>query len=103
MTAWERDSDAGVIFGKASRTMVEKLAIAAVLVFFLGIALSVLIAECLRKRDVREAEQRASARHQRARSKHRAEKVQSTPELSPAAAAELCIRSNLARSSQRRS
>ncbi|NLF70965.1 MAG: hypothetical protein GX575_18180 [Candidatus Anammoximicrobium sp.] len=82
--------------------MVEKLAIAAVLVFFAGIVLSVLIGECLRKRDAREAEQRAAARRQRARAAHHADQVQRPPELSPSAAAELALRSSLARSSSRR-
>ncbi len=83
--------------------MVEKLAIAAVLVFLSGIILSVLIAEWLRKRDLREAEQRAAAQRQRAPRKHLAEKVQPATELSPSAAAELALRSSLARSSSRRS
>jgi len=83
--------------------MVEKLAIAAVLVFFVGIALSVLIAECLRRRDLREAEQRAAARRQRAQPKRKAASTPPPSELSPSAAAEMAINANLARSSRRRS
>ncbi len=82
--------------------MVEKLAIAAVLVFFVGIGLSVLIAEVLRKRDAREAEQRAAAQRQTTHRNRRSAQVPRR-ELSPSAAAELAISSHLAQPSRRRS
>ena len=83
--------------------MVENLAIAAVLVFFVGMGLSVLIGACLRKRDLREAEQRAAVRQQLA---SRRQKAPSTPRrgvLTPSAAAELALNVNLNRSTGRRS
>ena len=83
--------------------MVENLAIAAVLVFFLGIGLSVLIAVCLRKRDLREAEQRAAARQQMANRRRKAVSMPRQAELTPSAAAELALNANLNRSAGRRS
>lgn len=78
--------------------MVENLAIAAVLVFFLGMGLSVLIGACLRKRDFREAEQRAAVRQQMASRRRKAPNTPRRAELTPAAAAELALNANLNRS-----
>ena len=82
--------------------MVENLAIAAVSVFFLGIGLSVLIGACLRKRDFREAEQRAAARRQMANRRRRPVNTPARTELTPSAAAELALNANLNRSTGRR-
>jgi hypothetical protein len=83
--------------------MVENLAIAAVLVFFLGIGLSVLIGAGLRNRDLREAEQRAAARQQLANRRQKTGSMPRRTELTPAAAAKLALNANLTRSPGRRS
>ena len=82
--------------------MVENLAIAAVLVFFLGIGLSVWIGTCLRRRDLRDAEQRAAVRQQMANRRPKAASMPRRTELTPSAAAELALNANLNRSPGRR-
>jgi hypothetical protein len=76
--------------------MIERLALAAGAVFLVGIALSVLIAELLRRRDAREAAQRAAALHKMAARQHRSARRPPPAELTPAAAAELAIQSRQA-------
>lgn len=71
--------------------MIETLAIAAGVVFLLGIGLSVIIAEWLRKRDAREADCRAAAQRKMANRRLSATSGVRPTELTPAAAAELAI------------
>jgi hypothetical protein len=71
--------------------MIETLAITAVVVFLLGIGLSVMIAELLTKRDVREADQRAAVQRKLADRRRRPANAPRPRELTPAAAAELAI------------
>jgi len=71
--------------------MIETLAIAAVVVFLLGIGLSVMIAEMLRKRDAREADQRAAVQRKLADRRRQPANALRPAELTPAAAAELAI------------
>lgn len=71
--------------------MIETLAIAAGVVFLVGIGLSVMIAELLRTRDAREATRRAAVQRKMAdRRPLRAKNARPT-EATPAAAAELAI------------
>jgi hypothetical protein len=81
--------------------MVEKLAIAAVLLCLAGIGVSVFIAEVLRNRDAREAEQRLAVQRQAERRRQKTSHVTRPAELSPAAAAELALHASLARSTRR--
>ena len=71
--------------------MIETLAIAAGVVFLAGIGLSVIIAELLRKRDAREADCRAAVQQKMANRRQTTASRVRTPELTPAAAAELAI------------
>ncbi len=71
--------------------MIETLAIAAGVVFLVGIGLSVMIAELLRKRDAREAESRAAVQRKMANRRATAASSVRHAELTPAAAAELAI------------
>ena len=71
--------------------MIETLAIAAGVVFLLGIGMSVIIAEMLRKRDAREADRRAAVQKEMANRRRRPPSGARPAELTPAAAAELAI------------
>jgi hypothetical protein len=71
--------------------MIETLAIAAGVVFLVGIGLSVMIAELLRKRDAREAECRAAVQRKMANRRQTTASRVRTDELTPAAAAKLAI------------
>jgi len=71
--------------------MIETLAIAAGVVFLVGIGLSVMIAELLRKRDAREAELRAAVARKTVNRRLTAASSVRPAELTPAAAAELAI------------
>jgi len=71
--------------------MIETLAIAAGVVFLVGIGLSVMIAELLRKRDAREADRRAAVARKTVNRRLTAASSVRPAELTPAAAAELAI------------
>ena len=71
--------------------MIETLAIAAGVVFLVGIGLSAMIAELLRKRDAREADRRAAVARKTVNRRLTAASSVRPAELTPAAAAELAI------------
>jgi hypothetical protein len=76
--------------------MIETLALAAGVVFLVGIGLSVMIAELLRKRDAREADLRAAVARKTVNRRLTAASSVRPAELTPAAAAELAIRNRQA-------
>jgi hypothetical protein len=76
--------------------MIETLALAAGAVFLVGLGLSVMIAELLRRRDTREAERRAVVQRKTADRRHRPVRGPQPIQLTPAAAAERAIQSRQA-------